>query len=131
MSSRRSADEHRFARVQRQIEAWRRTRVHSNVPMPPRLWAAAVALTERHGLYPTARTLRIDYGALRRHVGTARRPEASAAPPTFVELPAAGRVPRECAIEIDGPHGRLRLRIADLPLREVATLGRLLAGLDA
>lgn len=99
--------------------------------MPPRLWAAAVAFTERHGLYRTARALRIDYGALRRHVGTARRPEASAARPTFVEFPAAARAPRECAIEVNGPRGQLRLRIPDLPLNEVATLGRLLAGLDA
>lgn len=131
MSSRQPADEHRFARVQRQIEAWRRTRAHSNVPMPPRLWAAAVALTQRQGVYRTARALRIDYGALRRHVGNARRPPANPARPTFIELPVAGRGPRECAIEVEGPGGRLRLRIPDLPLSEVATLGRLLAGLDA
>lgn len=137
MVSRRPSGEPRLAGVQRQIEDWRRTRTHG--PMPPRLWAAAVALSERHGLYRTARALRIDYGALRRHVATGQGCATHPGRPTFIELPLRkvkpdldkAAAPRACAIEIESPRGRLRLTIPDLPLHEVATLSRLLAGLDA
>jgi hypothetical protein len=97
--------------------------------MPPGLWAAAVALTRQHGLYRTARALRLDYGALKRHADAVASPASA---PTFVEL--AGAVPRPvpqcCTIEIAGTGAMLRLCLSDLSLAEVATLGRRLAGLE-
>jgi hypothetical protein len=35
---------------------------------PKALWAAAVMLAREHGVYETARALRINYGALKAHV---------------------------------------------------------------
>src|SRR2546426_10481743 len=57
--------------TQRQIARWRKTRTHRGAPMPATLWAAAVALARQHGLYTTARTLRLDYGSLKKRLGTA------------------------------------------------------------
>jgi len=121
--------ERRLEQVRRRLERWRQMRVYAHAPMPPRLWAVAVALTRQHGLYRTARALRVDYGALKRHVEAAA--PAPRERPTFVEIAAAESRPREaCTIEIDGPRTTLRLRVPDLPLSELATLGRLLAGLE-
>lgn len=54
----------------RQFERWRRTRVgHSRIPDD--LWALAVELAGVHGLCRTARMLRLDYNALKRHVASA------------------------------------------------------------
>ncbi len=41
--------------------------------MPAELWAAAVGLARRSGVYPVARALSVDYGALRRRVAEAAR----------------------------------------------------------
>jgi hypothetical protein len=94
--------------------------------MPERLWRAAVAVARHDGLYRTARALRLDYGALKRHVAAAL---AVGARPTFVEFPS--RASGEYVIEIDGRHATVRLRVPGMPPSELATLGRLLAGVDA
>jgi hypothetical protein len=55
--------------------------------MPAALWAAAIILARQHGLYTTARGLRVDYGSLKKRldgVGAGRVPS-----PPFVELPPA------------------------------------------
>jgi hypothetical protein len=44
--------------------------------MPEKLWAAAVALATEFGVCPVARTLPVDYTALRKRVG-ARKGAAS------------------------------------------------------
>jgi hypothetical protein len=49
-------------KTRREISRWRATRPYRGVPMPAALWAAAVTLARRHGLYTTARTLHVDYG---------------------------------------------------------------------
>jgi hypothetical protein len=57
--------------VRRHLDVWRRTRAHPRSPIPETIWTAAVALVRQHGLYRTARTLRVDYGALEQHVEAA------------------------------------------------------------
>jgi len=77
--------------------------------MPAPLWAAAVALARQHGLAPTARRLRVDYGSLKKHLNGAAGGRVP--PPAFVELPAApptGLGP--CVIELAARRGR-RMRI--------------------
>ena len=91
------------------IAQWRKTRPHGNTPMPAALWTAAVAAARRHGLYLTARSLRVDYGALKAHVEASGRGTST---PTFVELtPANGLTAGEsigCVIEVEGRKGTRR-----------------------
>jgi len=65
------------------IERWRRQRTQRS-PMPAELWASAVSFARRHGVYPIARALGIDYGALRKRV---------------TPRPRGGRNPREVSTE--------------------------------
>ncbi len=104
------------------IARWRDTRPYRGAPMPAALWAAALALARQHGLYTTARTLRIDYGALKKRrdaAGGGRVPV-----PTFVELPAArptGLGP--CVIDLEAPRGRhLRIEVTGVTVADLVTL---------
>ena len=107
------------------IEQWRKTRPYANTPMPAVLWRAAVVAVQEHGLYPTARALRVDYGALKTHVQA-----ASAPPPTFVELPVADTPGTrcdgiECVLEREAPNGTRRVRVHGLSVDAVLALARL------
>jgi hypothetical protein len=117
--------------ARQQLEHWRRTRHRS--PIPETLWAAAVELAQQHGIYPTARTLRLDYARLKARVKPARcklviksaprRP----APPAFVELmaPRPGSCP-ECRVELEGPRGRMRIEFKGIATAELVALSRAL-----
>lgn len=106
----------RLDEIRRRVERWRETRPYRHAPMPPALWDAAVAAARQHGLYPTARTLRVDYGALKRHLEAADSGHVLAST-TFVELaPARPTTPADpaCVIEIEGPQGTRRIRLSGL-----------------
>ena len=118
----------RLNQTRRLIARWRETRRHRHAAMPATLWDAAVAAARQHGLYRTARTLRVDYGALKKHL-EARAGEAPAfASPTFVQLAPSGPtslVPGACVIEIDGPRGTLRIRLGGLALGDLVAVAQL------
>lgn len=108
--------------TRRRITRWRDTRTHRGAPMPAALWAAAIALARQHGLYTTARTLRVDYGALKKRrdaAGAGRVPS-----PAFVELPAAratGLGP--CVIDLEAPRGRrMRIEVHGVTVADLVTL---------
>lgn len=96
--------------VRRRIEGWRAMRA-SGSPMPEELWSAAVELAREHGVYVVARSLRVDYGALKRRVdgdGGARRDGMEGAVGGFVELrssaflgvpPAGGMEVELCGVD--------------------------------
>ena len=112
--------------TRRRVERWRETRPHQHASMPPTLWDAAVAAARQHGLYRTARALRVDYGALKKHLEAAAGAAAARSSTTFVELAPSGPTsPRGCVIEIDGPHGTLRVRLGDLALRDIVAMAHL------
>jgi len=112
-------------KVHRRFERWRSAHT-GRLPIPKGLWAAAVELARQHGVFPTAKALRLEYGKLKQLVEAAgpvarsRRAKAptaaprharSTAPPTFVELltsPAAGLA--ECLIELEGRRGKMRIQ---------------------
>jgi hypothetical protein len=77
-------------RVRERIERWRKARVPGG-SMPGGLWAAAVALGRRNGVYPTAQALGVDFGALRRRLAErdAREDAGGRDPGGFVELRGA------------------------------------------
>lgn len=97
--------------VQRDFDAWRSTHPH-RTPFPEPLWAAATAVAAEHGIYRTAKLLRLDSSALKR-----KMPGPTAAPqparPAFIELlGSGGSPPAECVIEMDRPRqGKLRLEL--------------------
>ena len=78
--------------VRERIEEWRRTRPGKRSRMPEPLWAAAVALARKRGLYATTRDLRVSYDTLKTRLersGAKATGSKPAARPTFVELGAA------------------------------------------
>ena len=116
----------RLDHTRRRVERWRETRRHRHVSMPAPLWAAAVAAARQHGLYRTARTLRVDYGALKTHLEAPAAPARALPAPTFVELAPVGPAnPAACVIEIDGPRGTLRIRRDGLALRDIVAVAQM------
>jgi hypothetical protein len=121
----------RLETVRRRLERWRRRRRHPRAPLPPDLWAAAVALVPAHGLSGTARALRLGYGALKQHVeaasGRPRRRQAA-----FLELAVPPAPRRDAwAIEIEGAGTIVRLRLNDLALTDLAEFTRRVVGAAA
>ena len=109
-------------KTRRRITRWRETRTHRGAPMPATLWAAAIALARQHGLYTTARALRVDYGSLKKRLDAAG---AGCVPsPAFIELPAArptGLGP--CVIDLHGARGRrMRIEVAGVTVADLVTL---------
>ncbi len=102
--------------VRRRLERWRSTRASRRSPIPSALWAAAVRLARRHGLYPTARTLRLDYTTLKKQLHAAD--DRALVSPTFVELaPLPSPTSAcDCVIEIEAPGGgRMRVQVKGIP----------------
>lgn len=115
--------------TRQQLEDWRSTRAcRSRVPEP--LWTAAVGLAQEHGLYATARTLRLDYTRLKERVESAREKEGSTASPArerapaFVELRAAGSAGAECEIEWERPGGKMRMQVKGITASDLVALSR-------
>ena len=118
--------------VRRDLAQWRQTRTHLGTPIPPHLWAAAVAVARRDGLYPTARALPIDYGALKQRVEATEDSRDEGARPQFVELrPAVRPAGDACVIEVEGPRSTVRVRLPHVGMPELARLARAIAGMDA
>jgi hypothetical protein len=97
-------------KVRQRFERWRSTRPSRRARIPAKLWGAAVHVARQHGLYPTARTLHLDYSALKKRVAAGETEAAASA--TFVELtPSTGA--STCVIEIAGPRGvTMRVQVA-------------------
>jgi len=118
--------------VRRRVERWRQVRPHQRAPFPQAVWAAAVMLAREHGLYPTARALRINYGALKAHVERADLVDPGTRRPTFVELaPVPARHVSECVIELDAPRGTTRVRVSGIAVADLVALARALGGSEA
>jgi hypothetical protein len=120
----------RLEHTRRRVARWRETRPHRHAPMPAALWAAAVAAARRHGLDQTARTRRVDDGALKKHLDAsaeraANRHTAANPSPLLVELTRARLTsPAACVIELATPHGTRRICLNDLPLPDLLALGQ-------
>ena len=109
---------------------WRKAHT-GRVPIPGALWASAAELAREHGVFRTARVLRLEYGKLKRLVG-ASRPVArkgarlTESPPAFLELLTPGAGASECLIEIEGPQGKLRIHWKGVTGAELAGFSRAL-----
>lgn len=115
-----------FEPVHRRLTQWRASRPYLRAPIPEPLWAEAVVLARRHGVFETARALRLGYDSLKRRVSQAA--VSSLPVPTFVELPLAASSPDVLwALEFQGTDGRvLRVQIPAMPISDLVTLARTL-----
>jgi len=95
-----------------QLEEFRSTHP-PRTRLPPSLWQSAVELARCHGLYVVARSLKLDYSTLKKHVngsaeGRSTRKKAQA---KFIELiGATGHSIDEYLIEFESTRGP-KLRI--------------------
>jgi len=118
-------------RICRRFERWRSLH-RGRVPIPEGLWAAAAAVAREHGVFQTAKVLRLEYGKLKRMVeavasgvrSAAGRPLGSA---TFLELvPPQAIGLSECLIELEGPGGKIRIQWKGTTAPDLASLSRAL-----
>lgn len=96
-----------------QLEQFRSTHP-PRTRLPQSIWQSAAELARCHGIYVVARSLRLDYSTLRKHMGGSRESPSrrgKKAPPKFVELiGAASERVDEYVIEFESVRGR-KLRI--------------------
>ena len=129
-------------RVYRRFERWRSAHTGRRVPIRKGLWGAAAELARQHGVFPTAKALRLEYGKLKQLVeaagpvarnrgakapAAAPRRARSTAPPAFVELltsPAAGLA--ACLIELEGRRGKMRIQWKGTTAPDLGGLSRAL-----
>jgi hypothetical protein len=76
------------------LAEWRKNHPRRS-PLPEEMWAVAVELARRHGVYRTARALPIDYVNLRKRLNGAA-PSTVEARPEFVEVLVASPQPSAC-----------------------------------
>ncbi len=108
------------------FERWRKSH-RGRLPIPAALWKAAAELAKEHGVFRTAKVLRLDYTKLKGMTsGTGSKRKASA-PPGFVEFFPVSPGTRECVIELDGLRGKIRIQWKDVSAAELADLTRMLA----
>ena len=107
----------------------RRTRgVVSRIPEP--LWAAAVEMADTCGISHTAKTLRVNYNALRKRVehqtaAVPRKPEENTVT-TFLELASPTGVGScQCTVELEDACGaKMRVHLQSVEVPDLASLSR-------
>lgn len=102
--------------LRRRLDSWRRSRAKLG-PIPQPLWSEAAALARVQGVHPIARSLGLDYNALKRHVLVDRGAACTATPvvsSAFVELAMVpSPPPAECTAELERRDGtRMKITLA-------------------
>jgi len=110
-------------RVCRRFERWRRSH-RGRLPIPEGLWASAAAVAREHGVFRTAKVLRLEYGKLKRMAEAADRTLQPATPTTFLELMPQGISAPDCVIELEGPRGKMRIQWKGATASDLAGLIR-------
>jgi hypothetical protein len=112
-------------RVYRRFERWRSSH-RGRLPIPVGLWASAAAVAREHGVFQTAKVLRLEYAKLKRMVeSTPRGAGTAATPATFLELmPSQAVALSECLIELEGPRGKIRIQWKGTTVPDLAALSR-------
>jgi hypothetical protein len=116
-------------RIFRRFERWRSSH-QGRLPIPKALWASAAETAREHGVFRTAKILRLEYAKLKRmtkSVAPVKRRSAPAA--EFLELVATQVAPSgsgltECVIEVEGPRGKMRVQWKGAVAPDLAGLSR-------
>jgi len=120
--------EHQLDQLAGQFAHWRQTRPHPHSPIPPELWAHAVALTTVIPPSRVAKQLRLRLADLKKQMVARRTALSPAVPPTspgFVEVPPAparAQAAPTIQLELSRPDGTrlcLHAPAAMLPLDAV------------
>jgi hypothetical protein len=111
-------------RVCRRFELWRKGH-QARLPIPEALWAAAAEVAREHGVFRTAKVLRLEYGKLKRIVGSSA-PGTASPTATFLELAPQAVCLSECLIELEGPRGKIRIQWKGASTPDLAGLSRTL-----
>jgi hypothetical protein len=102
-------------KICRRFERWRSSH-QGRLPIPKALWASAAEVAREHGVFRTAKILRLEYAKLKHMTMSAapvkRRRLLSA---EFLELvtpqvASSGSGLTECVIELEGPRGKMRVQ---------------------
>ena len=99
-------------KICRRFERWRSSH-RGRPPIPKALWASAAEIAREHGVFRTAKILRLEYAKLKRMTTSDAPVKRRPAPPTdFLELVATQVAPSgsgltECVIELEGPRGKM------------------------
>jgi hypothetical protein len=119
----------RLEKLPRRFERWRQTReIPSRIPGP--LWASAVRMASTYGIAHTAKTLRVNYTALKKRIehDAVVSPSVSKASPvaTFLELAPPTRVGScECMLELENASGaQMRIHLQGNAAPDLAALSR-------
>jgi hypothetical protein len=114
-------------RIHRRFERWRSSH-QGRLPIPEALWASAAAVAREHGVFRTAKILRLEYGKLKRMVESDAPARRAPAPPAeFLELVAPQTDGlSECLIELEGPRGKIRIQWKGAAAPDLAGLSRAL-----
>ncbi len=116
--------------LRQRLEHWRSTHKRRG-RLPEALWVEAAKLARQHGVYQTARTLRLEYTRLWYWSKSLHQPAGraldKAAPPEFVELiapPTAGL--SECVIEWESARGKVTIHLKGTTMPDLSGLSRAL-----
>ena len=110
---------------------WRKSHT-GRLPIPESLWSAAAEVAREHGVFRTAKVLRLEYGKLNRlakesHPSGRRTTRLGVPSAAFMEFlaPATGSG-AECVIELEGPRGKMRIQWKGSTTPDLAGLSRVL-----
>jgi hypothetical protein len=114
----------------KQFEEWRSSHA-GRKPIPESLWMGAAEAARQHGVFRTAKILRLDYTKLKQQMEPApppTKPVSAVPPPAFVEFlqPPATPPTCECVIEVEGPRGRMRVEWKGTTTPDLCALSRTL-----
>lgn len=110
-------------RIYRRFERWRRSH-RGRLPIPESLWASAAAVAREHGVFRTAKVLRLEYSKLKRMAEAADRSPQPTTPTAFLELMPQGVGAPDCLIELEGPRGKMRIQWKGVTASDLAGLIR-------
>ena len=110
-------------RICRRFERWRGSH-RGRLPIPERLWASAAAVAREHGVFRTAKILRLEYGKLKRMAESAPGSAQPAKAATFLELMPPRADVSDCLIELEGARGKLRIQWKGATASDLAGLIR-------
>ena len=110
MGRRRKTTTKDLERGKVEFEKWRCTRKKRGA-VPERLWRMAVKLARKHGIYQTAKALRVNYESLKKRLNGAGEKQE---PTSFVEVvPTDAPIFAGNLIEIEGARGeKIRIRLS-------------------
>ena len=116
-------------KIYRRFERWRSSH-QGRLPIPKALWASAAETAREHGVFRTAKILRLEYAKLKRMTKSAAPVKHRPAPATdFLELvatqvPPSGSGLTECVIELEAPRGKMRVQWKGVTPPDLAGLSR-------